>query len=225
MTTTKEAFSSAMMLLQAYGLPREKFDSLGDVFRKEGFVSSPLEERARLNHALSQEISHTVSSIDGVVMARVHLVVPERMQLDNVVKPSSASVFVKHRPDIDLQNHIGKIKAMVVNGVENLPVENVTVALFPTEPLLMGPSSIERKPIHMEEVSPGNTIRSVAGSGFASMSVLSMSLLPALLLLLALLGIAYQRYKKRDAKPDAGRDARLDASSEVATVAAKGSSQ
>ena len=72
-TTTKEAFSSAMMLLQAYGLPREKFDSLGDVFRKEGFVSSPLEERARLNHALSQEISHTVSSIDGVVMARVHL--------------------------------------------------------------------------------------------------------------------------------------------------------
>ena len=141
-TTTKEAFSSAMMLLQAYGLPREKFDSLGDVFRKEGFVSSPLEERARLNHALSQEISHTVSSIDGVVMARVHLVVPERMQLDNVVKPSSASVFVKHRPDIDLQNHIGKIKAMVVNGVENLPVENVTVALFPTEPLLMGPSSI-----------------------------------------------------------------------------------
>ena len=96
-TTTKEAFSSAKMLLQACGLPREKFDSLGDVFRKEGFVSSPLEERARLNHALrvSQEMSHTVSSIDGVVMARVHLVVPERMQLDNAVKPSSASIFVK----------------------------------------------------------------------------------------------------------------------------------
>jgi type III secretion protein J len=49
---------------------------MGKVFKREGFVSSPLEERARLVHAMSQEIANTINNIDGVVTARVHLVVP-----------------------------------------------------------------------------------------------------------------------------------------------------
>ena len=72
----KDDFSQAIEVLRAAGYPRDGFDSLGQVFKKEGFVSSPLEERARLTHALSQEISNTLASIDGVVMARVHLSVP-----------------------------------------------------------------------------------------------------------------------------------------------------
>ena len=43
-----------MQILKAQGLPREDFDSLGKVFKREGFVSTPVEERARLMHALSQ---------------------------------------------------------------------------------------------------------------------------------------------------------------------------
>ncbi len=117
-TTSKNAFPEAMALLQSQGLPREQFDSLGEVFQKEGFVSSPLEERARLNHALSQEISRTIASIDGVVQARVHLAVPEKQQLEKNTAPSSASVFVKHRPDVNLGMNVGKIKAMVINSVE-----------------------------------------------------------------------------------------------------------
>lgn len=132
--TDQASFSHAMRLLQANGLPRERFESLGDVFKKEGFVSSPLEERARLNHALSQEISHTLSSIDGVLLARVHLAVPEQDYLAEKKLPSSASVMVKHRADVDLAGEIAKIKSLVVDGVENLPYDNVTVALFPTQP-------------------------------------------------------------------------------------------
>ncbi len=129
-TTAQKSFAGAVSLLHANGFPRERFDTLGDVFAKEGFVSSPLEERARLNHALSQEIAHTLSSIDGVVMARVHLAVPEQDRLSDSIRPASASVFVKHRADRDLADSISQIKALVVNGVENLPYENVTVALF-----------------------------------------------------------------------------------------------
>ena len=129
-TTSKDAFAPAMALLQANGLPREQFESMGQVFQKEGFVSSPLEERARLNFALSQEIARTVSSIDGVIMARVHLVIPEKERLSRERRPASASVFVKHRPDVDLSDAVGKIKSLVINGVENLPYENVTVAFF-----------------------------------------------------------------------------------------------
>ncbi|MBX2836699.1 MAG: type III secretion inner membrane ring lipoprotein SctJ [Gammaproteobacteria bacterium] len=123
-------FSEAVAILKRHGLPKEKYDNLGDVFAKEGFVSSPLEERARLNFALSQEIAHTISSVDGVLVARVHLAVPQKDELTDELLPASASVFVKHRSDVDLSGSVGMIKALVVNGIENLKYDNVTVALF-----------------------------------------------------------------------------------------------
>lgn len=131
--TTKSSFTEAVAILQSRGLPRERFESVGDVFEKDGFVSSPLEERARLNYAMSQELSRTISNIDGVIMARVHLAVPKKAHLAETVQPSSASVFVKHRADVDLSSHVGKIKSLVVTGLENLPYDNVTVGLFPAE--------------------------------------------------------------------------------------------
>jgi len=129
-TAATDDFAQAIRILSENGLPQQRYDTLGEVFAKEGFVSSPLEERARLNHALSQEIASTLSSIDGVLMARVHLAVPQRDDLSDSRTPSSASVFVKHRKGVKLDDKVSKIKALVVNGIENLPYENVTVALF-----------------------------------------------------------------------------------------------
>lgn len=132
--TDAEMFADAVQLLQANGLPREQFDTLGNVFQEQSFVSSSIAQRARYVHALSQEISHTISSIDGVLLARVHLSVPEKDPLNDEPPPSSASVFIKHRRNVDLSSHIGQIKALVVNGLENLKYEDVTVALFESSP-------------------------------------------------------------------------------------------
>jgi type III secretion protein J len=126
-------FSNAVRTLNAQGYPRESFDTMGKVFKREGFVSSPLEERARLMHAMSQEISNTIANIDGVITARVHLVVPERNPLIDKPQPAAAAVFIKHRPDRDLSSQITQIKALVVNSIEGLSYDNVTVALFPAE--------------------------------------------------------------------------------------------
>lgn len=130
--TEPGSFSQAVNLLRANGLPRTQYQTLGSMFAKKGFVSSPLEERARLNHALSQELARTLTHIDGVVTAYVHLAVPEHDVLAQVQASASASVFVKHRSDVDLRSSVSQIKALVVNGIENLPYDNVTVALFET---------------------------------------------------------------------------------------------
>ncbi len=134
LTTRENEFARAVTVLHAGGYPRDSFDTIGRVFKKEGFVSSPLEERARLIHALSQEIANTVAHIDGVVVARVHLAVPEKDPLVDKPHAAAASVFIKHRAGKDLSGSIGQIKALVVNSVEGLPYDNVTVALFPAEP-------------------------------------------------------------------------------------------
>ncbi|HSW05253.1 type III secretion system inner membrane ring lipoprotein SctJ [Aquabacterium sp.] len=143
--TARGDFPQAVRVLNAQGYPRDTFDTMGKVFKREGFVSSPLEERARLIHAMSQEISNTLASIDGVVTARVHLVVPERHPLlSDKPQPSAASVFIKHRPDRDLAAQVTQIKALVVNSIEGLSYDNVTVALFPAEAMPADPSKADR---------------------------------------------------------------------------------
>jgi type III secretion protein J len=131
--TTREAFAPSIALLHANGFPRHDFDSVGQVFKKEGFISSPTEERARWMYALTQELSRTLQAIDGVVVARVHLAAPEKDPLSDKPRAASASVFIKHRPGYDLNQQINQIKGIVVNGIEGLPYENVTVALFAAE--------------------------------------------------------------------------------------------
>ena len=87
----------ALDILRSQGLPRERFDGMGQIFRKEGLVSSPLEERACYIYALSQELTNTLSQMDGVLAARVHVVLPERGGVGETATPSTAAVFLKHQ--------------------------------------------------------------------------------------------------------------------------------
>lgn len=141
-SVTREEFPEAVRILNASGLPRNDFASLGDVFEKEGFVSSPLEERARLIFGLSQELSHTVSEIDGVVQARVHLAIPEAAPLSDETKPSSAAVFVKYQPGYDLPGRTGAIKTLVTNSIEGLSYDRVSVVMVESEPAAGGSQAL-----------------------------------------------------------------------------------
>ncbi|WP_201297062.1 type III secretion system inner membrane ring lipoprotein SctJ [Billgrantia tianxiuensis] len=91
----------AVRILEAAGLPRQPRANMGDVFRKEGVISSPLEERARYIYALSQELESTLAQINGVLVARAHVVLPERVAPGEPVQPASTAVFIKHRADLD----------------------------------------------------------------------------------------------------------------------------
>lgn len=127
-------FPRAIEVLRDNGYPRDGYDSLGQVFKKDGPMSSALEDHARLMHALSQELANTLSSIDGVVVARVHLSVPEKDPLAEKAPPSAASVFIKHKAGMDLSSQQGPIKALVVNAIPGLSYDNVTVVLMPAAP-------------------------------------------------------------------------------------------
>lgn len=126
-------FAEAIELLNARGLPSQKYDSFGDVFQKEGLVSSPVEERARYIYALSQELSRTIAEIDGVLTARIHVVLPETDMLGRDFKPSSASVFIRHAEDARVARFTSQIRLLVANSIEGLVYDNVTVVAVPAE--------------------------------------------------------------------------------------------
>ena len=128
-------FAAAIEILRDHGYPRDDFSDLGTVFDNQGLISSPLEEHARFTYAVSQSISETLSQIDGVVKARVHVSMPEAKPLETDPPAATASVFLKTRPGINLDNKISQIKMIVHRSVEGLKYEDVSVALFEASPL------------------------------------------------------------------------------------------
>lgn len=123
----EKRFAEAVAILDQNGLPRQEFASLGDVFKNDGIVASPVQERAQMIFALSQELARTVSDIDGVLSARVHLVLPENDPLRQQLIPSSASVFIRHMPTVSMGDLIPQVKMLVANGVAGLSYDKVSV--------------------------------------------------------------------------------------------------
>jgi len=129
----KARFAESITILNDAGLPKQEFQTMGQVFKKDGLVSSPTQERAQMIFALSQELSRTVSEIDGVLSARVHLVLPENDMLRQQLVPSSASVFIRHRSDAPVGNLVPQVKMLVANGVAGLSYDKVSVVLVPVD--------------------------------------------------------------------------------------------
>ena len=125
----RDQFASAVDILKWYGIPKEKFEGIGEMFPKTGLVSSPSEERIRFMHALAGNISEMLSNIDGVITARVILVLPSNDPYTNKNNPASASVFLKIRPGFDTTTQIPQIKQLVMNSVEGLSYDKVAVTL------------------------------------------------------------------------------------------------
>lgn len=124
-------FAQAVALLKDQGFPRKKFESMGDVFQQSSLVASPMQERARFLWALSQELSGTVSEIDGVLTARVQVVLPDNDLLQRNPTPSSASVFIRYDAESQAASLVPQIKMLVANSVEGLSYDRVSVVLVP----------------------------------------------------------------------------------------------
>ncbi|KNY19835.1 type III secretion inner membrane ring lipoprotein SctJ [Methylobacterium sp. ARG-1] len=126
-------FAHAVELLKAGGYPHQTFTNMGEVFKGGGLIASPTEERARYIYALSQELSKTISGIDGVLSARIHVVLPKNDLLKQDATPSSASVFIRYDQAASVKALLPQIKMLVANSIEGLTYEKVSVVFVPVD--------------------------------------------------------------------------------------------
>lgn len=150
LTVPESDVPNAADIMRAAGLPKRTLSNLGTVFKKEGMISTPMEERVRYIHALSDELEFTLQQFDHVVSARVHVVLPERIAPGEPIQPSSAAVFIKYHEPFDEDTNIPRITNLVAASIPGLSGEEgrskVSVVLAPT--------SEPRKVIDWESVGP-----------------------------------------------------------------------
>ena len=133
-SVAESKFAEAVNLLEKAGLPRNGHQGIGEVFKKTGMISSPSEERIRFMDALAQDLAKTISGIDGVVDARVHVVLPENDPFARHALPSSAAVMIRSRWDVDITDIIPSVKGLVKNAIEGLQYEKIMVTVFQDRP-------------------------------------------------------------------------------------------
>jgi type III secretion protein J len=172
--------SEALSLMHANGLPRRPYQSMGDIFKKDSMISTPLEERARYLYALSQELERTFEEIDGVVAARVHIVLPDRVAPGEPLTPSSAAVLIKYQQECDPDILLPRIRAFVaasIPGLANAGKEKISVVFIPAAEVMEKQRWRKVGPFQVAEKSAGLLQGVLLGVALLSLGALAMAVL------------------------------------------------
>jgi type III secretion protein J len=143
-------------LLRSLGLPRGKRAGLSETYRQPSLVPTATEERARFVEALASEIERTLETIEGVVSARVHVVLAEQDPLSLDAKPrvpAQAAVLLKTRAQGAPPIKEADVQRLVAGSVAGLEPARVAVVSTPAPEFAAQPGLAALGPWR---VSPGS---------------------------------------------------------------------
>ena len=120
-------YHSSRMTLAAQGLPAsipDGYDSLADI----PMGSSRSVENVRLKQTQEIELARSISEIEGLVTARVHLAIPEKSVFARASTPPTASVFVQMENGRSLsRQQVDAVVHLVSSSVPFMAKNDVTV--------------------------------------------------------------------------------------------------
>ena len=120
-------YHSSRMTLAAQGLPAsipDGYDSLADI----PMGSSRSVEQVRLKQTQEIELARSISEIQGLVTARVHLAIPEKSVFARASTPPTASVFAQMENGRSLsRQQVDAIVHLVSSSVPFMAKNDVTV--------------------------------------------------------------------------------------------------
>lgn len=99
-----------------------------EIFDNTGIMVTEEDRQIMYQRALTGELQRTISSLEGINSAKVHLVLPQKSIFETQARPASASVVIDIKPGSKVsENAIRGIAALVSGAVDNMPIENVQV--------------------------------------------------------------------------------------------------
>lgn len=124
----KSQFIDAVEVLRQNGFPHHKRLGMADLFPSNQLVTSPAQERAKMQLLKEQQLEGMISAMDGVIGARVSIA----QKVDENGKPTgrpSAAVFIKYSPQFNLANYEVQIRSLVRDGIPDIASDQISVVM------------------------------------------------------------------------------------------------
>lgn len=126
LSVPQEKLNEARLLLAGKGVIES--GGFANLARENGFGTSQFMEGARYQHALEQELARTISSMQQVASARVHIAASRDSGFIRDRKAGSASVFLQLKPGRKLSSEqVAAVVNLVASSLPDLEAERVTV--------------------------------------------------------------------------------------------------
>lgn len=127
-TVPAEQVHDARLKLATRGLPRGDGTGFELLNENQGFGTSQFMEQARYNRAIEGELARSISTLQSVESARVHLAIPKRSVFVRDRAKPQASVVLKLFAGARLDDErLAGIVHLVASSVEGLAAEDITV--------------------------------------------------------------------------------------------------
>lgn len=129
-TVPREDLGYALQIVKQYALPRDIYQTpMCEIFKKQGMISVPIEDRARwmCSKALSLERA-VFQGIDGVVTVTSSVSYADRDPFSDKQEAPHAAVTIKHVKDARID--VDKVKAIARDSNAGILVDNISVTLF-----------------------------------------------------------------------------------------------
>lgn len=118
----------ARLKLAAQGLPKGTGIGIEMLQDEQSFGTSQFVESARYHHAMETELARTISTMQNVKSARVHLAIPKRsVFVRNQVKPTASISLNLYGGRTIEQGQVNAIIHMVASSISHLTASGVTV--------------------------------------------------------------------------------------------------
>ncbi|OGF65753.1 MAG: EscJ/YscJ/HrcJ family type III secretion inner membrane ring protein [Candidatus Fischerbacteria bacterium RBG_13_37_8] len=167
-TVVKSKATEAWEMMKENDLPAEAEKGFDEIYGKGSLVPSATEEQALFLKGLQGEIAETIRTIDGVVRARVHVVLPAESLFgdEKEREQPKAAVFIKYvlRGDKSLPFKESELKALVAGSIKGLQTKDVEVMVQEIsafkenqlyEPVRFGPFTISRNSVRDMKIMIG----------------------------------------------------------------------
>ncbi len=123
-----EDVHTARLKLAEAGIPGDRSQGFELLDQEQPLGTSQFMETARFRRGLEGELARTITSINSVRSARVHLAIPKRSVFVRDTREPSASVFVELYPGRGIKPaQVKAVANLVASSIPELKLENVTV--------------------------------------------------------------------------------------------------
>lgn len=131
----KDKFIDAVEILRQNGYPKTQYVGIEDLFPAGQLVSSPAQEEAKMRYLKEQQLERTLSSMDGVISARVSIAQADNSEgnIDNSTPEKSVAVYIKYSQEVNMSGVEAQIRNLIKNAISGLQSDKISLFLQPAE--------------------------------------------------------------------------------------------